>query len=68
MRTILPNEKVFLGGDFNGYIRNEANDFNLVYDGFSFGTRNESEQHLLEFSLMRDMVIVNSTMRKTNEH
>ena len=46
MRTILKDEKVFLGGDFNRHIRRDADNYNSVYEGFGLGARNESGENL----------------------
>nr|XP_016490199.1 PREDICTED: uncharacterized protein LOC107809993 [Nicotiana tabacum] len=40
VRGILPTEKLFIGGDFNGHIGLSAGDFGKVYGGFDFGDRN----------------------------
>ncbi|XP_057535490.1 uncharacterized protein LOC130813664 [Amaranthus tricolor] len=38
----LANEKVFIGGDFNGDIGKEAVNYSSVHGGFGYGVRNES--------------------------
>ena len=68
MRTIPEDEKVFLGGDFNGHIGRDADNFNLVHGGFGLGARNESGENLLEFFLAKSLVIANSIFRKKDEH
>ena len=68
MSTILDDEKVFLGGDFNGHIGRDAGNFNSVHGGFGLGARNESGEKLLEFALEKDLVIENTIFRKKDEH
>ena len=68
MRTILEDEKLFLGWDFNGHIGRQAENYYSVHEGFSFGARNESGEHLLEFALAKDLVIENSFFRKKEKH
>ncbi|XP_057518018.1 uncharacterized protein LOC130798940 [Amaranthus tricolor] len=64
MRTILEDEKVFLGGDFNGHIGN----YNSIHGGFGLVTRNESGENLLDFALAKELVIPNSIFKKKDEH
>ena len=59
MRTTSEDEKVFLGGDFNGHIGREADNYNSVHGGFGLEARNESGENLLEFALAKDLVIKN---------
>ena len=64
MRTIPKDEKVFLGGDFNGHIGRDVGNFNTVYGRFGLGARDESGESLLEFELSKDFVIANLIFRK----
>ncbi|CAO2841463.1 unnamed protein product [Amaranthus hypochondriacus] len=66
--TILADEKVFIGGNFNGHIGKEAVNYNAVHGGFGYGVRNESGETLLEFALAKELVIANSIFRKKEEH
>ncbi|XP_057524007.1 uncharacterized protein LOC130803822 [Amaranthus tricolor] len=66
--TIPADEKVFICGDFNGHIGKETVNYNLVHDGFGYGVRNESGEILLEFALVKELVIANSIFRKNDEH
>ncbi|XP_057517809.1 uncharacterized protein LOC130798724 [Amaranthus tricolor] len=68
MRTIPEDEKVFIGGDFNGHIGKDAGNHNLVHGGFGLGARNENGENLLEFVLAKELVIANSIFRKKDEH
>ena len=68
LETIPANEKVFLGGDFNGHIGKEATNYNSIHGGFGYGVRNESDESLLELVLAKELVIANSIFRKKDEH
>ncbi|XP_057518485.1 uncharacterized protein LOC130799407 [Amaranthus tricolor] len=68
MRTIPEDEKVFLGGDFNGHLGRDVSNYNSVHGGFGLGARNESGENLLEFALGKELVIANSIFRKKDEH
>ena len=68
MRTIPENEKVFLGGDFNGNISRDARNYNSAHARFGLEARNESGENLLEFALAKLLVIANSIFRKKDEH
>ena len=66
--NILRDEKVFVGGDFNGHMGKEADSYESVHGGFGLGVRNESGEQLLHFSLAHDLVIANSIFKKKEEH
>lgn len=51
MGTIPGDEKVFIGGDFNGHIGREADSYELVHGGFGLGARIKSGEQLLQFAL-----------------
>nr|QIA97904.1 hypothetical protein AP_R.00g000040-v1.0.a3 [Amaranthus palmeri] len=68
LSSIPEDEKIFLGGDFNGHIGRDAGTYNSVHGGFGLGARNESGEFLLEFALARDLVVANSLFRKKDEH
>ncbi|KAD2393601.1 hypothetical protein E3N88_40578 [Mikania micrantha] len=55
MRSILRDEKVCIGGDFNGQIGKEEDGFPMTHGGFGFGSRNESGARLLEFAMAHDL-------------
>ena len=64
MRTISEDEKVFIGGDFNGYVSRDSGYYNLVHGGFGLGVKNESGENSLEFALTKKLVIANSIFTK----
>ncbi|XP_055830893.1 uncharacterized protein LOC129899922 [Solanum dulcamara] len=53
-------EKIFISGDFNGYIVTTSNGFDDVHGGFGFGERNGGRVSLLEFAKAFKLVIANS--------
>ena len=62
--TIPADEKVFIGGDFNGHIGKEVVNYNSVHGGFDYGVRNKTGEILLEFALEKELVIANSIFSK----
>jgi len=34
------NEKIFIGGDFNGHIGDKAEGYSMTHGGFGYGERN----------------------------
>ncbi|XP_076949655.1 uncharacterized protein LOC143622363 [Bidens hawaiensis] len=68
VRAIPRQEKIFIGGDFNGHIGKESDGFQSVHGGFGFGVRNDPGRDLLEFSVVDDLSILNSFFRKRDSH
>nr|XP_016445830.1 PREDICTED: uncharacterized protein LOC107771018 [Nicotiana tabacum] len=68
VRGIPLNEKLFIGGDFNGHIRLTSQGYDDVHDGFDFGVRNGGCTLLLDFAKAFDLVIANSGFRKNEEN
>ncbi|XP_070019406.1 uncharacterized protein [Nicotiana sylvestris] len=68
VRSILPSERLFIGGDFNGHIGSSAGGYTEVHDGFGFGERNGGDISLLDFAKAFDLVIANSSFSKREEH
>nr|XP_016440472.1 PREDICTED: craniofacial development protein 2-like [Nicotiana tabacum] len=50
IHQVPPNEKLFIGGDFNGHIGSDAGVYDEVHRGFGFGERNEGGTSLLDFA------------------
>ncbi|XP_009600867.1 uncharacterized protein [Nicotiana tomentosiformis] len=65
---ILFNEKLFIGGDFNGHIQLSLEGYDDVHGAFSFGVRNGDGSSLLDFAKAFDLVIANSGFQKKEEH
>jgi hypothetical protein len=62
------DEKICIGGDFNGHIGKENDGFPTVHGGFGYGTRNASGGDLLDFAVAHDLGILNSFFRKRDSH
>ncbi|XP_009587941.1 uncharacterized protein [Nicotiana tomentosiformis] len=65
---ILPTEKLFIGGDFNVHIRSSIGGYGEVHGGFDFGDRNGEGISLFDFTRAFELVIVNSSFSKREEH
>ncbi|KAE8674435.1 Detected protein of unknown function [Hibiscus syriacus] len=64
LRSIPEDQRVFIGGDFNGHIGSEIDGYDRVHGGFGFSGRNEEGRTLLEFATAHDMVVTNSFFNK----
>ena len=67
-QDIFQGEKVFLGGDFNGYVGSVVRGFAGVYGGFGLGEMNGEGKFILEFSEVLDFFIVNIWFKKREEY
>ncbi|XP_070003504.1 uncharacterized protein [Nicotiana sylvestris] len=68
VHQVPPAEKLFIGGDFNGYIGSSAGGYDEVYGGFDFGEKNGGGTSLLDFAKAFGLVIANSSFPKREEH
>ncbi|XP_076953843.1 uncharacterized protein LOC143628048 [Bidens hawaiensis] len=68
VRAIPRDERMCIGGDFNGHIEKDSNGFQAVHGGFGFGDRNESGTDLLDFAVAHDLSILNSFFKKRESH
>ncbi|XP_070026579.1 uncharacterized protein [Nicotiana sylvestris] len=68
VRSIPPTERLFIGGDFNGHIGAAAGSYGEVHGDFGFRDRNGGGTSLLDFAKAFELVIVNSTFSKREEH
>ncbi|XP_070054698.1 uncharacterized protein [Nicotiana tomentosiformis] len=68
VRQVLPAEKLFIGGDFNGHIGSTAGGYGEVHGGFGFGERNGRGKSLLDFVKAFGLVIANSSYPKREGH
>ncbi|XP_070020440.1 uncharacterized protein [Nicotiana sylvestris] len=66
--SILPSERLFIGGDFNGHIGLSAGGYMEVHGGFGFGEQNGGGISLLDFAKDFDLVIANSSFAKWDKH
>ncbi|KAE8654891.1 Detected protein of unknown function [Hibiscus syriacus] len=64
LRSIPKDQRVFIGGDFNGYVGRATDGYDGVHGGFGFSSRNEEGRTLLEFATIHDMVVPNSFFNK----
>lgn len=68
IQCIPQNKKVFIGEDFNGHVRREANNYTRVHGGFGFEELNHEGQSILDFSFAYDFKIVNTCLKKRDKH
>nr|XP_016460636.1 PREDICTED: craniofacial development protein 2-like [Nicotiana tabacum] len=68
VRAIPHTEKLFIVGDFNGYIRATSGGYDDVHGGFGLVDRNGGGTSLLVFARAFDLVIANSSFPKTRKH
>ncbi|XP_070020903.1 uncharacterized protein [Nicotiana sylvestris] len=68
VRSIPPTERLFIGGNFNGYIGAAAGSYGEVHGGFGLGDRNGGGTSLLDFAKAFELGIANSTFPKREEH
>ncbi|KAG5627986.1 hypothetical protein H5410_013204 [Solanum commersonii] len=61
-------QKIVIGGDFNGHIGATSNGFDDVHGGFGFGERNGGGTSLLDFAKAFELVIANSCFPKKENH
>lgn len=68
MRGIPHSEKLFMGGDFNGHIRNTSSSYVDVHGSFGFRDRNKGGVLILDLDNAFDLVIANSSSMKEEGH
>ncbi|XP_059277684.1 uncharacterized protein LOC132031799 [Lycium ferocissimum] len=66
--SIPPNEKLFVGGDFNGHNGSVSRGYDDVHGGFGFRDRNGGGVSLLDFAKAFGLVVANSSFPKKKEH
>ena len=66
MQGIPIEEKIFIGGDFNGHVGNSHSGFENVHGRFDFGDRNDAGNSILDFAVSYDMILANTCFRKLN--
>ena len=64
MQEILIEEKISIGGDFNGHVGNSRSGFENVHGGYGFGDRNDTGNSILDFAVSYDMILANTWFRK----
>ena len=68
VQGIPTQEKIFLGGDFNGHVKKEVGQYARFHDGFGFGELNEEGRSILNFSMAYDFKIENTCFKKRQEY
>ncbi|XP_076907295.1 uncharacterized protein LOC143563687 [Bidens hawaiensis] len=68
VRDILRDERICIGGDFNGHIGKNNDGFQSVQGGFSFGDMNDTGVDLLDFAVAHELGIINSFFKKRESH
>ena len=58
------DERVVICGDFNGHVGKDADGFEGVHGGYSFGVRNAEGEMLLEFAEGAEMLVANTCFKK----
>jgi hypothetical protein len=62
------SEKLFIGGDLNGYVGSTRVGFDGVQGGFRYGSRNQEGEGILNFTLAYDLIVANTLFRKRVSH
>ena len=60
MQGIPAEEKIFIGGDFNGHVGNSRSGFENVHGGYDFRDRNDARNLILDFAISYDMILANT--------
>jgi hypothetical protein len=58
------SEKLFIGGDFNGYVGSTRVGVDGVHEGFGYGSRNQEEDGILNFALAYNLFVTNTLFKK----
>jgi hypothetical protein len=62
------SEKLFIGGDLNGYVGSTRVDFDGVHGGFGYESKNQEGEGILNFALPYDLIVSNTLFRKRVSH
>jgi len=68
VRTVPSSKKLFIGGDLNGHVGSTSAGFEVVHEGFGYGSRNQEEEEILAFATAFDLMIANTFFRKRESH
>jgi hypothetical protein len=66
--SVPANEKLFIGGDFNGHVGTTNIGFERVHGGFGFGDTNQEGEDILDFVVAYDLLVANTFFRKRQSH
>ena len=67
VNNIPREQKIFIGGDFNGHVGVKVDGYHRVHGGSGFGVRNESGRDLLDFASAHDLMVVNTFFKKRDD-
>ena len=68
VRAVPISEKLFIRGDLNGYVGTSSVGFEAVHGGFRYGSRNQEEEEILDFTIAFDLMIANTLFCKRQSH
>ncbi|XP_071728909.1 uncharacterized protein [Rutidosis leptorrhynchoides] len=65
VRSCPADHRLVIGGDLNGHIGTISDGYTGAHGGFGYGVRNEEGRSILEFAVAHELVVANSSFRKT---
>jgi exonuclease III len=68
VRSVLTDEKFFIGGYLNGHVGTTNIGFEGAHGGFGFGDRNQEGKDILNFAVAYDLLVANIFYRKRQSH
>jgi hypothetical protein len=68
VRAVPSSEKLFIGGDLNGHVGSTCAGFEVAPRSFSYGSRNQEGEDVLDFAMAFDLMIANTFFRKRESH
>ncbi|KAL3518874.1 hypothetical protein ACH5RR_021463 [Cinchona calisaya] len=66
--SVSQGEQIFVGGDLNGHVGRDNEDYEEVHGGYGYGGRNEEGKSILKFGMAFDLCIINTFFKKREEH
>ena len=67
VNNIPRDQKIFIGGDFNGHVGVGVHGYQRVHGGLGFGVRNDGGRELLDFAAANDLMVVNTFFKKKDD-
>ena len=68
IQMIPRGEKVIIGGDLNGHMGKDENDYREVHGGYGFRKINNEGKSILNFVMGYGLIITNTRFKKRDEH
>jgi len=62
------SEKLFIGGDFNGHIGVDSDQYDMAHGGFGYGEKNNGGVSVLHFAVAYELLEVNSFFKKKEDY